>query len=192
MMKSLEMRGRILDAARNLFAKQGVGKTTLEDIGRLMHRTKSFIYHYFPGKDELLRAFIEMEGDAYKAKLRDAVDGEKTAKKRLRAYILARFRIFRGFGNFYQAMRERYYEQYAFIQKVREKYDRFETEVLTGILDQGVREGKFRTLDVRAVAHAIQTAVKGFEIEWTTAKAQQFERGLDDLLGILFEGVSRH
>jgi AcrR family transcriptional regulator len=189
--KNLKTRLAILDAARSLFAEQGVRKTTLEDIARRMHRTKSFVYHYFRGKDGLFSALIEAEGDAYARQLREAIDGEPGAKKRLRAYMLARFRIFNDLGGYYEAMRERYFEQYAFIENARAKYDRFETETMTRILAEGTRDGEFRSLDAEAVAHAILIAMKGFEVEWAASDGKGFERKLDDLLGVLFDGILR-
>jgi len=187
--RNLETRRKILETARGLFGEQGVRKTTLDDIARRMQRTKSFVYHYFRGKDDLFAALIEVEGDAYARQLREAIDGEKGAKKRLHTYMLARFRIINDLGGYYRAMRERYFEQYAFIENARVKYDRFETETMIGILTQGTRDGEFRSLDAEAVAHAILIAMKGFEIEWATTDRRGFEGKLDDLLGVLFEGI---
>jgi AcrR family transcriptional regulator len=180
----------ILEAARGLFAEQGPHKTTLDDIARRMHRTKSFIYHYFRDKDDLLRALIELEGDEYRERLRAVVTGGQPAKEKLRAYVLTRFRIFKTLGTFYKALRENYFEQYAFIETARRKYDLFEAESVGSILAEGVESGELTVSDTGLVAHAFLIALKGFEVEWATGKAKGFEKDIDTLMAILFEGIS--
>lgn len=185
-----ETRKGILDAARGLFAAQGVKKTTLDDIAGSLHRTKTFIYHYFRNKDDLLGALVEAEGDEYVEELRKAIDSVNGARERFRAYVLARFNIFSRMGTYYRALREQYFEQYAFIEKARLKYDLFETGTLTDILRLGVREGAFSTADPELVAHAILIALKGFELEWAGQDREGFERTIDALLSILFDGIA--
>lgn len=185
-----ETRLEILKNARSLFAAQGVRKTTLDDIASAMHRTKTFIYHYFRNKDDLLGALVKAEGDEYVAELRKAIEAVPGAKERFRAYVLARFSIFSRLGTYYRALREQYFEQYAFIENARAKYDLFETGTMAAILDQGARDGVFRIADPNLVAHAILIALKGFELEWATQGKASFEHTIDALLSILFDGIA--
>lgn len=185
-----ETRLEILKNARSLFAAQGVRKTTLDDIASAMHRTKTFIYHYFRNKDDLLGALVKAEGDEYVAELRKAIEAVPEAKERFRAYVLARFSIFSRLGTYYRALREQYFEQYAFIENARAKYDLFETGTMAAILDQGARDGVFRIADPNLVAHAILIALKGFELEWATQGKASFEHTIDTLLSILFDGIA--
>jgi AcrR family transcriptional regulator len=181
----------ILQAARKLFSRQGVRKTTLEEIARAMHRTKTFVYHYFQNRDAILSALIAAEGDEYVEELRKAIAEARGAKEKLRAYVGARFRISSRLGTFYQALREEYFQQYAFIEKARLAYDTFEAETVVGILAQGVDEGSFAIPDPRLVARAFLIALKGFELEWAAAGGEVFEREIDTLLVILFDGISK-
>lgn len=184
------MRAKILAAARGLFAAQGVRKTTLDDIAAAMHRTKTFIYHYYKNKDDLLGALVLAEGDEYVEELRKAIGAAKGARERFKAYVLARFRIFSRLGTYYNALREHYFEQYAFIEHARAKYDRFEMQTLAEILAQGGEEGVFRAFDIAAVAHSILVILKGFELEWASRDYEGFERDTDVLLSILFDGIA--
>lgn len=180
----------ILETARDLFALHGVKKTTLDDIAGAKHRTKTFIYHYFKNKDDLVKALIEAEGDEYVAELLKSIDSESDGRARLRAYVLARFSIFSRLGTFYHALREEYFEQYSFIEKARSKYDDFEATTLAAILAQGIRDGTFRMADPELVAHAILVALKGFELEWSTQDKEGFERDMDTLFAIFFTGIA--
>ena len=47
-------RGKIVNAAWQLFYEQGYEDTTVEEIIELSHTSKGSFYHYFDGKDALL------------------------------------------------------------------------------------------------------------------------------------------
>lgn len=49
-------RARILDAARAVFARDGFGQATIDDIARETKIRRTLLYHYFAGKEEILEA----------------------------------------------------------------------------------------------------------------------------------------
>jgi AcrR family transcriptional regulator len=57
------VRAGLLSAARELFARQGVAATTMDDIARLAAVSRATAFNYFPSKHLLLAALVrEMEG----------------------------------------------------------------------------------------------------------------------------------
>ncbi len=52
---------RILDAAAELFAAEGVGRPGMEDIARAAGCSRATVYRYFDTKQALLRAFVHRE-----------------------------------------------------------------------------------------------------------------------------------
>jgi len=52
---------RILDAAAQLFAEQGIGQPGMEDIARAAGCSRATVYRYFENKQALLRAFVHRE-----------------------------------------------------------------------------------------------------------------------------------
>lgn len=57
--KGQATRDRIVAAAGQLMLEQGVARTTIEDIQATAGVSPSQLYHYFPGKDALVRAVID-------------------------------------------------------------------------------------------------------------------------------------
>jgi AcrR family transcriptional regulator len=49
----------VLDAALNLFARNGFAATRMEDIAKAAGLSKAAIYLYFPSKDDVFKALIE-------------------------------------------------------------------------------------------------------------------------------------
>lgn len=54
-----EMRGRILEAARNLFASEGYDAVTLRKVADSIEYCPATIYKYFKDKEEMVRALVE-------------------------------------------------------------------------------------------------------------------------------------
>src|SRR5260370_2827663 len=59
--RSAEIRERLFRAALNLFAQKGFAETTVEDITESADVGKGTFFNYFPSKDHILLAFVEMQ-----------------------------------------------------------------------------------------------------------------------------------
>jgi AcrR family transcriptional regulator len=57
--KPSDTKQRILDVARELFATQGVQRTSLQDIADRLGITKPALYYHFPSREELVRSIIQ-------------------------------------------------------------------------------------------------------------------------------------
>ena len=58
MPKPSDTKQRILDVARDLFSKQGVQRTSLQDIADRLGITKPALYYHFPSRDDLVRSIV--------------------------------------------------------------------------------------------------------------------------------------
>lgn len=56
---SSDTRQRILQAARELFAEQGVQKTSLREIADRLGITKPALYYHFSSREELVRSIVQ-------------------------------------------------------------------------------------------------------------------------------------
>jgi AcrR family transcriptional regulator len=61
--KGERTRQRIVEGAAALMYEHGVAKTTVEDVRAAAGVSSSQLYHYFRGKDELVRAVIAVQSD---------------------------------------------------------------------------------------------------------------------------------
>ena len=77
----------LVNTAKNVFLMYGVKKTTVDDIAQAAGMTKSSLYHYFSGKEELLRAValsvLQSNLESYRRKL----DSKGTLLDSLRGFI---------------------------------------------------------------------------------------------------------
>lgn len=86
-------RERLLDVARQLFASNGVERTTMNDIATASDKGRRTIYTYFKNKKEIYEAVIERESEAIVLKLRAVVTSDLPPDEKLRSFLEARFDI---------------------------------------------------------------------------------------------------
>lgn len=184
------VREKIIETARGIFSKIGFRKTTMLDIASNLRKAKSFLYHYFKSKEEILKAVVEKEGEIFRKKLEEALKSTDSPEKKLIFYSKTRMKTFNILANFYSAFKDDYLENYGFIQELRKEYDRYEFDTIKRILEEGNEKGVFNVEDVDLTAWAIITAMKGLEYPWAMAEdIEKIDREIDTLLNVLFHGI---
>lgn len=86
-------RERLLDVARQLFASNGVERTTMNDIATASDKGRRTIYTYFKNKKDIYNAVIEREADSIVRRFAEIVESDMPPLEMLQAYLRARFDI---------------------------------------------------------------------------------------------------
>ena len=190
MVKQDEIREIIINVARNIFAKFGFRKTTMEEIAHAARKGKSSIYHYFNSKEEVFNAVVEKETSALHLALSEAVKTASTPEDKLRAYIRTRMDTIGDLANLYSALRDEYLDHFSFIEKIRSQFDHKEISMIKEILVEGVDQGDFVIENHEIAAFGIITALKGLEYPIFVKKEfVDFEVKFNGLINILFHGI---
>ncbi|RLE13155.1 TetR/AcrR family transcriptional regulator [Candidatus Aerophobetes bacterium] len=180
----------ILNVAQKLFAQYGFKKTTLDEIARSAHITKSSIYYYFDSKEDIFRAVLEKENRLWSQKIREVISKANTPQEKLRAYVVTKMKHLSQLVNFYSALKEEYLEHYSFIERIRKKNLQEEIKIVRAILKEGAKKGIFQVEDLELVAFVIVTALKGLEYPWAMkVPMPDMEEHIDLLLKVLFNGL---
>ncbi|MEJ2654004.1 MAG: TetR/AcrR family transcriptional regulator [Acidihalobacter sp.] len=80
-------RRRIVDAADQLFYRQGYNRTSFSDIAQAAELSRGNFYYYFKSKDEILEAVIERRREHYAEMLAEWSESESTPRERLRHFV---------------------------------------------------------------------------------------------------------
>lgn len=88
-------RDRLIEVARQLFARKGVENTTMLDIAAASDRGRRTLYTYFRNKREIHQAVIEREGEQAVARERAVQQSDLSARDKLRSILVARFETLR-------------------------------------------------------------------------------------------------
>jgi AcrR family transcriptional regulator len=89
-----DKRKLITRAARDLFARLGWDKVTMNDIARQMGVSKASLYYYFVDKEALFRAVVQSEQDEFLEEVKTLLAKDRTACWLLQQYVELRHRLF--------------------------------------------------------------------------------------------------
>jgi AcrR family transcriptional regulator len=86
-----DRRGRILDGARAAFLRFGFERSSVADIAAGAGVSRTALYHYFPGKEEVLRAVVDDFHAQTLNDAREALERSQTLGAALTGLFEARF-----------------------------------------------------------------------------------------------------
>ncbi len=190
MEKSEEKKNILLQVAQSIFARFGLFKTTVDEIAKAARMGKSSIYYYFRSKEDIFKAVLEKELKILKEKIAEAIAESRSPQEKLKNFIVTRMKYSKELANIYGALKDEYLRHYAFIQKLRQNYDREEINTVKNILQEGINQKVFFIKDLESTSFAIGTAIKGLEYDWAIRVGEkELEENIDSLLEVLFYGI---
>jgi len=158
-------RERLLDVAHQLFASNGVERTTMNDIATASDKGRRTIYTYFKNKKEIYEAVIERESEAIVMKLRDVVTSDLDPEAKLRRFLEARFDIVE------ETIRESATSQiisyitldYKRLERVRILAVAKEQGLVKEMIDEGVAKGVFNPEQAKVLPEVYQMIFQGID-----------------------------
>ena len=157
-------RQKLIDIARQLFAKNGVANTTMNDIAVASGKGRRTLYTYFNSKEEVYSAVIESELE----RLSDKLDEVAAMKMRpldkvieliYTHLIMIRETVVRN-GN----LRAEFFRNIWMVEKVRKKFDDYEIDLFRKVYQECKADGEFDIDDVNLVADITHYCIKGLEV----------------------------
>jgi len=92
--KSDATRGRILEAALQLFRDRGFGATTMREIAERAGVATGAAYYYFDSKDAIVLAFYDQAQQDMTARLEELLAGSRNLAERLRGILQVKLDYF--------------------------------------------------------------------------------------------------
>ena len=142
----------ILDAAIGLLTRDGIQGLTMDRVAAEAGVAKGTLYVYFTNKEEILDAAVDASFDPLVREGSVLLDGDLAPDRKLEEFSLCNLRFFDEHRDLIRVLlydRERTHSG-----KSRYTDGRYRTSVkrVANVLDDGVRQGLFSTLDSMKVA----------------------------------------
>ncbi|GAA3610861.1 TetR/AcrR family transcriptional regulator [Marihabitans asiaticum] len=125
-----ERRAQLLQAAQEIFVRQGYHSAAMEDIAEHAGVSKPVLYQHFPGKLELYLALLESQCDRLEQLVLDALDSTDDHKERVYATLAAFFEFVSGEG---EAFRLIFESDLTNEPRVRHRIDSLEAQIADAI-----------------------------------------------------------
>lgn len=165
-MSITKTRHKLVEVARELFARKGFEATTMNDIAANSGKGRRTLYTYFRNKEDIYTAVIESELERLSEKLDDVTRLSVGPEEKVVALIYTHLNMIRETVSRNGSLRAEFFRNIWMVEKVRRKFDDEERSLLRRVLEEGVAAAKFRIDNVPLMADIIHYSVKGLEVPY--------------------------
>jgi len=159
-------RAKLVDVARQLFAKNGVDETTMNDIALASKKGRRTLYTYFKSKEEVYMAVVESELEILSSSLEKVVaekmSPDQTILKMIETHLDAIKMVVLRNGT----MRAGFFRDIWRVERVRRNFDVREIRLFRQILTEGKEQGLFEIDNIDIMADILHYCIKGIEVPY--------------------------
>ena len=190
-MSNSKTKYQLIIAAGQIFYQYGFKKTTMDDIAFAAGKGKSSLYYYFKNKEEVFEAVVDYEAEHLKDEIISSTKELKNAVDQLRLYIQIRMKRFVNRGNLYTALTDDFLMTFNFIEKIRNKHQEWELDMLHQIISSGIKSKEFKPINIEFISNALLIAMIGFErpLLQKTESEKEFEHKINEVINMMFYGI---
>jgi len=197
--KKAEVRRRILEAAKEIFFRDGFMAANLDEIAELAGVAKGTLYRYFDNKAQIYLAVLSRKARRFEKKLQDSLDPQATPIEALMRVSRFYFQHYVENPDYFQIFWA--IENQAVIGElppdVVEEVVRLWEEslgILAGIIDQGIEQGIFAPCNAWEVAGILWTLANAIiRTERSSAhrslRRSALEPFFDDAIALVVRGL---
>ena len=176
-MPTSKTKAKLVDVARQLFAKRGVENTTMNDIAQASQKGRRTVYTYFKSKEDVYMAVVESELEILLETMRRVAGKDCTPDEKILELIYTRLDVVKEVVYRNGTLRAYFFRDIWRVEKVRKGFDEKEVTLFKDVLREGVEKGVFLIDDVDMTAELLHYCVKGIEVPYIRG---QIGPNLDD------------
>ncbi|MFX1376399.1 MAG: TetR/AcrR family transcriptional regulator [Promethearchaeota archaeon] len=165
MMERKEKKQRIIDAARQCFARYGYEKTTMEDIGKQVGLNKTSLYHYFNNKDKIFSKVILQERIEYFETIRLKLKSKKKCNEIILTYLKERLLFLAKVPSLASLSIEMILKKHHVFEEQNDFFYKAELAFLNEIIKDCIEKGQFKECDSYQVAQSIITIADALKMK---------------------------
>ena len=159
-------KAKLVDVARQLFAKMGVENTTMNDIALASKKGRRTLYTYFKSKDEIYAAVAESELDILSDMMKRVTEKDMSPDKKLLEMIYTRLDAVKEVVYRNGTLRANFFRDIWRVEKVRKKFDAKEVQLFKAVLQEGQAKGVFQIDDIDMMSVLVHYCLKGIEVPY--------------------------
>jgi AcrR family transcriptional regulator len=157
-------RQKLVDVARQLFAKNGLNNTTMNDIAVASEKGRRTLYTYFKSKEDVYYAVIESELERLSDKLDEVASEKILPQDKIIELIYTHLSMIKETVMRNGNLRAEFFRNIWMVEKVRKNFDEDEIEIFRKVYADGKAEGEFDIENVDLVADITHYCIKGLEV----------------------------
>lgn len=179
-MAVLKTRAKLVDVARQLFARKGVEDTTMNDIAVASKKGRRTLYTYFKSKDQIYMAVVESELEMLSDSMEKAAKQSVAPDQKILDLITTHLDIVKMVVFRNGTLRADFFRDIWRVEAMRKNFDRKEIQLFRNVLQEGKEKGIFDIDNVEITADILHYCIKGIEVPYIRG---QIGEDLEDEIG---------
>lgn len=171
---------KLVDVARQLFAKKGVEDTTMNDIAQASKKGRRTLYTYFKSKEQIYMAVVESELEMLSTQMEKAASKPVSPDKKILELIMTHLDAIKMVVYRNGTLRADFFRDIWRVEAMRKEFDRKETALFRRVLHEGKELNLFDIDNVEITADILHYCIKGIEVPYIRG---QIGEELDDETG---------
>lgn len=159
-------RTKLIDVARQLFAKMGVENTTMNDIARESMKGRRTLYTYFKSKEEVYMAVVQTELRILSEKMREVATRDISPDKKIMEMIFTKLGLIKSIVMRNGSLKADFFNDIRKVKAARKQFDKVEIDLFKSVLIEGVNKGVFKVDNIELVAQLMHYCIKGIEVPY--------------------------
>jgi AcrR family transcriptional regulator len=159
-------RQKLVDVARQLFAKNGLENTTMNDIAVASGKGRRTLYTYFKNKEDVYYAVIEAELVRLSDKLEEVAAKKMRPQDKIIELIYTHLSMIKETVVRNGNLRAEFFRNIWMVERVRKHFDEDELELFRKVYADGKADGEFEIDDIELVADITHYCIKGLEVPY--------------------------
>ena len=157
-------RQKLVDVARQLFAKNGIANTTMNDIAVASGKGRRTLYTYFSRKEDVYYAVIESELERLSDKLDEVANCKMRPQDKIIELIYTHLSMIKETVVRNGNLRAEFFRNICMVEKALKNFDEDEIEIFRSVYDEGKEDGEFDIDNIDLVADITHYCIKGLEV----------------------------
>lgn len=179
-MTTQKTKAKLVDVARQLFARQGVDNTTMNDIAAASKKGRRTLYTYFKSKEQIYMAVVESELEMLSDKMNEVAKRDVAPDVKILDLIASHLDSIKEIVYRNGTLRAGFFRDIWRVEAVRKHFDANEISLFLSILKDGKEKGIFDIDNVEIMADILHYCIKGIEVPYIRG---QIGEDLDDETG---------
>ena len=179
-MTVLKTKAKLVDVARQLFAKKGVEDTTMNDIAQASKKGRRTLYTYFKSKEQIYMAVVESELEMLSTQMEKAASKPVSPDKKILELIMTHLDAIKMVVYRNGTLRADFFRDIWRVEAMRKEFDRKEIALFRRVLHEGKELNLFDIDNVEITADILHYCIKGIEVPYIRG---QIGEELDDETG---------
>ena len=159
-------RQKLVDIARQLFAKKGIEGTTMNDIAVASGKGRRTLYTYFKSKEDVYYAVIESELERLSDRLDEVAAKKISPQDKIIELIYTHLSMIKETVVRNGNLRAEFFRNIWMVEKARKKFDEDEIELFRKVYADGKADGEFDIDNIDLVADITHYCIKGLEVPY--------------------------